>query len=231
MTRLVRLFLVVMILVAAIIAAIRLRTPPASAPEAPVDPNTLPIAPDMDSIPPDSLWFGRILDDRRSAEDFFRGPESPLEDRDRAAFQGLAHWPPDPAWRFRIRLERFANPDSIVLMDTKGQERVYEKTGRLHFTPPGGTPQTLTLFRQTYHNYFFLPFRDATSGSESYGMGRYVEPVDLGEDLFEVDFNRAYNPYCAYSPRFACPIPPEENRLTVGVTAGEMAYPGAAGDH
>lgn len=230
MTRLVRLFLVVMILVAAIIAAIRLRTSPAPPPDVP-DPKTLPIAPDMDSIPPDSLWFGRVLEDRRAAEDFFRGPESPLEDRDRAAFQGLAHWPPDPAWRFRVRLERFANPDSIVLMDTKGQERVYEKTGRLTVAPPGAAPQTLTLFRQVYHNYFFLPFRDATSGIESYGMGRYVEPVELGDDLFEIDFNRAYNPYCAYSARWACPIPPEENTLSVRVTAGEKAWPGAAQDH
>lgn len=225
MTRLVRLFLVVMILVAAIIAAVRLRTRPADDPATPVDPQTLPIAPDLDSIPSDSLWFGRILEERQRAEDRFRGPESPLEDRDRAAFQGLAHWPPDLDWRFRIRLERFADPDSIVLLDTKGQERVYERTGRLNFTV-GGAPQSLTLFRQTYHDYWFLPFRDATTGRESYGMGRYVEPVDLGGDLIEVDFNQAYNPYCAYSPRWACPIPPEENTLALPVTAGEKMYPG-----
>jgi len=222
MKRLVSLFLLVTVLVVAIVVAIRLRTttPPASTP---LDPNVLPIAPDLDSLPADSTWFGRLLIDRREQEAGFRGPDSPLEDQDRLNFQGLSHWAPDPTWRLTLTLEPFANPDSVTILDTKGEERTFQRAGRFRFVIDG-REQFLTLYRQTYHNYWFLPFRDATAGSETYAVGRYVEPRELGKGRFEVDFNRAYNPYCAYSHRWACPIPPEENRLTIPIRAGEKMF-------
>ena len=222
MKRLVSLFLLVTVLAAAIVIAIRLRSNPAGSGE-PLNPKVLPIAPDLDSLPADSVWFGAILDSRREQETFFRGPDSPLEDRDRTDFQGLHYWPPDPAFRFRVTLEPFAQRDSTIILDTKGEERVFERAGRLRFTIDG-REQALTLYWQKYHQYWFLPFRDATAGTETYEVGRYVEPGDLGNGRFEIDFNRAYNPYCAYSHRWACPIPPEENQLTVPIRAGEKAF-------
>ncbi|MDZ4805407.1 MAG: DUF1684 domain-containing protein [Candidatus Eisenbacteria bacterium] len=222
MKRLVSLFLLITILVVAIVVAIRVRTGAAPSGQ-PLDPRVLPIAPDLDSLPADSVWFGQVLHDRREQVDSFRGPDSPLEDRDRTDFQGLSHWPPDPTWRFTLRLEPFARPDSVVLLDTKGKERTFLRAGRFRFQV-AGREQFLTLYRQTYQNYWFLPFRDATAGSETYEVGRYVEPRELGEGRFEVDFNRAYNPYCAYSHRWACPIPPAENRLAIPIRAGEKIF-------
>ena len=221
MKRLVSLFVVVVILVAAIVVAIRGRQKPAGPPGEPH--KTAPIAPDLDSLPPDSLFFGRILKEREEARAFFRGPDSPLEDADRAAFQGLNYFPPDPAWNLRLPLEPFATRDTLVLLDTKGEERVYERVGRFRFTREG-REQTLTLFREPYHKYFFLPFRDLTNDGETYHVGRYLEPVPLSDGRFVLDFNRSYNPYCAYAHRWACPIPPEENRLSVAVRAGEKRF-------
>lgn len=222
MKRLVSLFLLVTVLVVAIVVAIRLRTgPDTSSPD--FDPRVLPIAPDLDTLAIDSLWFGQLLDDRRRQQADFRGPDSPLEDQDRANFQGLSHWSPDPSFRFQVRLEPFASPDSVVILDTKGEERTFQRAGRFRFVV-ANQEQFLTLYRQTYHNYWFLPFRDATAGTETYEVGRYVEPKELGGGRFEVDFNRAYNPYCAYSHRWACPIPPEENRLAIPIRAGEKMF-------
>lgn len=222
MKRLVALFLVVMVLAAAIVVAVRTRLKPAAPPPGEIH-KTAPIAPDLDSLPPDSSYFGRLQDERAQARDFFRGPESPLEDADRAAFQGLRYYEPDPAWNLRLTLEPVATRDTLIMLDTKGEERVYERVGRFRFRRDG-QPQALTLFREPYHKYFFLPFKDPTNGPETYHVGRYLEPVPLSGGEFVLDFNRAYNPYCAYAHRWACPIPPDENRLTVPVRAGERKY-------
>ncbi|HEX7879498.1 MAG TPA: DUF1684 domain-containing protein [Candidatus Eisenbacteria bacterium] len=227
MKRLVSLFLLVMVLMAAVVVAIRLRSRPAGS-SAPLDPKVLPIAPDLDSLPADSVWFGQVVHDREEQAAFFRGPDSPLEDRDRTDFQGLSYWPPDPAWRLTLRFEPFADPDSVIILDTKGEERTFTRSGRFRFTREG-REVTLTLYRQDYLKYWFLPFKDTTAGTETYEVGRYVEPHDLGDGFFEVDFNRAYNPYCAYSHRWACPIPPKENELPIPIRAGEKMFHAAAG--
>lgn len=221
MRRLIALFLVVMVLAAAIVVAVRTRLKPAPPPGE--IHKTAPIAPDLDSLPPDSSYFGRLREERAGVRDFFRGPESPLEDADRAAFQGLKYYEPDPSWNLRLTLDPTAARDTLIMLDTKGQERVYERVGRFHFTRDG-EPQTLTLFREPYHKYFFLPFKDPTNGAETYHVGRYLEPVALSGGAFVLDFNRAYNPYCAYAHRWSCPIPPDENRLTVAVRAGEKKF-------
>ncbi|TNF44645.1 MAG: DUF1684 domain-containing protein, partial [Cytophagales bacterium] len=73
-------------------------------------------------------------------------------------------------------------------------------------------------------NYWFIPFTDATSGGETYGGGRYLDIDDVSSDTVFVDFNYAYNPYCAYNPDYACPLPPKENLLTISIEAGEKNY-------
>ncbi len=92
----------------------------------------------------------------------------------------------------------------------------------------GGEPTQVTLFASEGSRELFLPFRDATSGTQTYGAGRYleVEPASL-DGTVEVDFNYAYNPYCAYNPQWSCPIPPGENWLAVPIGAGEQSFPGA----
>jgi uncharacterized protein (DUF1684 family) len=83
------------------------------------------------------------------------------------------------------------------------------------------TPTTLTVFKDTTRGHFFLPFRDATAGKETYAVGRYLEPRALPDGRLSIDFNQAYNPYCAYNEGWSCPIPPMENRVPVEIRAGE----------
>ena len=108
----------------------------------------------------------------------------------------------------------------------------YFKYGRLGFTIDG-TQYHLFVYQSSdlmqteqYRNYLFVPFTDATTGDESYGSGRYIEfyIADIQNNILHLDFNKAYNPYCAYSPNYKCPIPPKENFLPVAIKAGEMNF-------
>ena len=87
-----------------------------------------------------------------------------------------------------------------------------------------GEAVSLTVYRGGYGDEFFLPFADATTGRETYGAGRYLEVAVQEDGMHLVDFNHAYNPYCAYNPRWSCPIPPVENRLKVPIRAGEKLF-------
>ncbi len=216
------LYLMLVLVVAAIVVVLRTRNQPAPAAISPPV-ETLPIAPDLDSIPPDSAYFGGIQEHRAEMNLFLRGEESPLEEDVRSRFTGLDYFPIDPKYRFVLPLEVATRRDTVTIMDTKGAERKFEVAGTLHLTVDGVDTE-LTLFREPYHNYFFLPFRDATAGIDTYEVGRYVEPRPADSGRFLVDFNLAYNPYCAYSHRWACPIPPEENVLNVAIPAGEKKF-------
>ncbi len=108
----------------------------------------------------------------------------------------------------------------------------YYTYGRLHFKI-AATDCKLFVYQskdlmqtEEYRNYLFVPFTDLTTAVESYGSGRYLEFFipDIQNNILQLDFNRAYNPYCAYSPDYKCPIPPVENRLTVPIKAGEMNF-------
>jgi uncharacterized protein len=222
MKRLVPLFLLIVIATAGAVMVVRLRTH-RPAERAPVLPEDLPPAPDLDSIPGDSVYLGQLMADRQTAEDFFRGEESPLDSVDRETFRRLNYFPPDPQYRMVLPLEPAASEDTVTILDTKGEERKYVRAGIVRFELES-RPETLTVFREPFRNYLFLPFRDTTSGAETYAVGRYVEPIPAGPGKFLIDFNRAYNPYCAYSHRWACPIPPEENVLSVAIRAGEKKY-------
>ena len=115
------------------------------------------------------------------------------------------------------------------MQTTTGGEQSYRRAGVLRFRVEG-RPAQVTLFESPDMHELFLPFRDATCGTESYGAGRYLEVAPPGPDgRVVVDFNYAYNPYCAYNPSWSCPIPPGENWLAVPIRAGEKAF-GPAGD-
>lgn len=119
------------------------------------------------------------------------------------------------------------------MMPTSGKSpKRYFRYGYLHFSL-GGKQLKLTIFQSkdlmadpTYKDYLFLPFTDLTSGEESYGGGRYIdfEIRDIKNNKVIIDFNKAYNPYCAYSTGYNCPIPPRENDLPVAIKAGEKNY-------
>lgn len=161
---------------------------------------------------------------RQQKDDFFRShPQSPLPPEQRKNFTGLTYFPPNEALALEIEAEEFPTKEEIQMQTSTGDLRTYERWGTLSFAVKG-EPATLTLFYSPTHDSFFLPFTDATSGSETYGAGRYLDPEALDDNLFRVDFNLAYSPYCAYNDRYSCPIPPSENRLNVRIEAGEKNF-------
>jgi uncharacterized protein (DUF1684 family) len=90
--------------------------------------------------------------------------------------------------------------------------------------PVGSESATLTLFAMPGHSRLFLPFMDGTTGVESYKGGRYLEPKERPDGQVEVDFNYVYNPYCAYGDGWSCPVPPDENRISLRIEAGEQDF-------
>ncbi len=107
----------------------------------------------------------------------------------------------------------------MPIQTTTGEVRQYRRFGRFTFVVEGQAA-ALTIYKADFG--FFLPFVDAGAGTETYPAGRYLEPEHLGDNHFQVDFNQAYNPYCAFGPAWSCPITPAENRLKVAIRAGEM---------
>ena len=167
---------------------------------------------------------------RADKDGFFRDhPSSPLTDEQRASFAGLAYFDEEPALVVRASLETDGvdTDEPIVMQTTTGGTQTYRRAGVARFDVEGERAQ-VTLFASDDMDELFLPFRDATSGKETYGAGRYleVEPPDAS-GVVEIDFNLAYNPYCAYNPEWSCPIPPGENWLAVPIRAGERVFPGA----
>lgn len=145
----------------------------------------------------------------------------------------LSFYPVSKDYRVEARFERKENTPWF-LMETSGtQKKMYRVYGTLSFTI-NDTVQQLNIYQSQslmqsdqYKNYLFLPFTDATSGIETYPVGRYLDLTmeDIKEGKVVIDFNKVYNPYCAYvSGVYNCPIPPKENRLSVAIRAGEKAY-------
>lgn len=128
--------------------------------------------------------------------------------------------------------EKLTDTVSFTMKTSANTLKYYYKYGRLSFSLNGKdfhlfVYQSSDLMKtEKYRNYLFVPFTDATTGDESYGSGRYLEFYiqDIQNNTLQLDFNKAYNPYCAYSPDYKCPIPPKENYLPVAIRAGEMNF-------
>ena len=157
---------------------------------------------------------------------FANDPGSPLAAQQRSAFRGLAYFEENPKLVIQATVDRDVEPGDVVMGTTAGDEQVYQRYGWVRFDVDGERAQ-LVLYSSEDSDELFLPFRDATSGHESYGAGRYLE-VHAHGDHVTVDFNYAYNPNCAYDPSWSCPLPPPENWLKVPIRAGEKVFPGAA---
>lgn len=171
------------------------------------------------------------LDEFRAGKDaFFRDdPDSPLTPEQQDSFDGLSYFPENAALLLHGPLETDGvdRDERIVMQTTTGGEQEYRRAGILRFEV-NGEPAQVTLYGSEDSHDLFLPFRDATSGKETYGAGRYVEVEPPGPGgRIAVDLNFAYNPFCAYNPEWSCPIPPDENWLSVPIRAGEKSFPGA----
>jgi len=167
---------------------------------------------------------------RETRDELFRShPQSPLPAERRASFEGLEYWPYDPQARVLAELEDLEAPPQPI--ESSGMEPIlFRPFARARFELRGEPLSLEVAWLAAYGGGAFLSFRDATSGHDTYGGGRYlldtVKGADLGEDdgRLLLDFNFAYNPSCSYDPGWVCPLAPPANRLTVAVEAGEQHH-------
>ncbi len=152
---------------------------------------------------------------------------SPILREERNAFNGLKYYPVDGRYRFRLLLQRYAAPETVALTASDGTEKEYLRLGFLEFSVDGRTHR-LQVYKSRNpagtDESLFIPFRDKTSGTETYGAARYIDIPENQKDLYELDFNKTYNPYCAYNGNYVCPYAPKENWLDVEIKAGERVY-------
>ena len=167
---------------------------------------------------------------RREIDHFMKDhPQSPLEQERRDNFQGLNYYDANPDLIIDVEVERFPEDEPIVIMQTStGDTQQYRRWGQFTFEVDG-QEATLVIFSDAIGHDFFMPFKDASNGPETYGAGRYIDNhrpgmERLGPNRFEIDFNYAYNPYCAYSEHYSCPLPPRDNWLAVPIRAGEKNF-------
>lgn len=156
---------------------------------------------------------------------------TPLKPEQQKEFQGLKYFDPDIGYQLMAVLSREEVQETVVMRTSTDRAPEYIRYGRVTFTLD---EQEYSLFAyqskklvevSSEVNHLFIPFRDGTSGKESYGGGRYVDcEIPAEGNTLILDFNKAYNPYCAYNPRYSCVIPPEENRLPVRIEAGEKIF-------
>lgn len=170
-------------------------------------------------------WKEAVLHERHWRDSLYLGPETPLSPERRKAFHGLRWWPLDARYRLEhVPLHRHAVPRHDRLGATGDDALVMDEVGWMDFTLLG-QPCRLLVFEpapgQVDERYLLVPFRDGTTGHETYGAGRYLDLEPHAEDAYELDFNRAYQPYCAHDDQWACTLPPPENRLPLRVEAGE----------
>ena len=178
---------------------------------------------------------------RDTMDRFFReDPASPFRRDSTITYTGLHWFPVDVRFRVQAVLERYASPETVVVMGTRGEQRRHLRYGFFQFVLPDerGDPRSLRLnvYKFTpydatryalFRNHLSVWFTDKTTGIETYPVGRYV---DIGSEdpdpahRYTIDFNMAYNPYCAYSALYSCAIPREEDHLDVPVRAGELRY-------
>lgn len=181
----------------------------------------------------DTAFAAQIARHRQEyKEHFLTETRSPLAETDTAF---LDFYSPDAAWRVSARFERTPDTQPFDMPTYSGRSARYQQYGILNFEKDGKKYslriyQNLRLMTsQKYFDYLFLPFKDLTNDEFTYGGGRYLDfktgDISAGNVLI-IDFNKCYNPWCAYSDGFNCPIPPSENHLDVAVTAGEQNFKG-----
>lgn len=180
------------------------------------------------------------LEEKRGEKDAFFGdhPQSPIPPEEREAFDGLAYFEPDPAYRVRATVSTHDDADPVYMETTAGGEMRYLRVATLSFDMPrtgsatdngasatGAHELAAYQLERSASEPLFVPFRDKTTGQQTYRGGRYMElqsdrALENGERVV-LDFNLAYTPFCAYTDTYDCPLPPEENWLDVAVPAGE----------
>ncbi|MCW5922466.1 MAG: DUF1684 domain-containing protein [Saprospiraceae bacterium] len=181
----------------------------------------------------DSTYTAQMAHHRQAyKEHFLTESRSPLMEDDTAFLDFFA---PDASWRVNATFERTFDTEPFDMPTYSGRSARYQQYGIFTFEKDG-KKHTLRVYQnlrllnsQKYFDYLFLPFKDHSNGDSTYGGGRYLDlkTGDIGTDnTMSIDFNKCYNPWCAYSDGFNCPIPPKENHLDIMVDAGEKNFRG-----
>jgi uncharacterized protein len=172
-------------------------------------------------------YIAEIETHRTEYNAFLRsGGQSPIKDAaQKKDFDGLNYFEIRPEYRINASFEKAETVQYIELELSNNEKRRYQKKGYAVFTLRGQNQKLLVLQSMSPEDdELFIPFYDETSAFITYGGGRYVHPEILPNGKIEIDFNKAYNPYCAYNHEYVCPLPPTENKITVKVEAGEKKY-------
>jgi uncharacterized protein (DUF1684 family) len=168
----------------------------------------------------------RLAGYRKRRDRFFaEHPHSPLTESQRERFHGLDYFPEREELVFNLPLDETDSDvgEHLDLTTTDGQTKPFVRAGRIRFAVDG-EDATLTVLRDAEQHGLFIPFRDASAGDVTYEVGRYLEPQARPDGTLDIDFNYAYNPFCAYGEGWSCPLPPDENVLPLTVPAGERAF-------
>lgn len=185
--------------------------------------------------PQDSIMIcGSIMNRRREIDSVFRtDPGSPFMKDTSAHFHGLNYFPINLKYFFRSRLYKYDKPEPVAVLGTKGEQRNELKYGYF-LIPFEGKDYKLNVYKSadeasdiSANPSLSVWFTDATTGKETYGVGRYLEVAEEAADpsqLYILDFNNCYNPYCAYTPLYSCAVPRQEDHLDFPVLAGEKKF-------
>ncbi len=178
---------------------------------------------------PDSEYERKIVETRKEKNEYMKNdPNSPFNKDTRAEFHPLNYFDPDTAFVFKSKLTELEKKDTIKIFGTKGEEREAIHYGFLLLETEDNVHQ-LNVYKNKSQNgaeYYSIWFTDETTNEETYGVGRYLD-FEKSEDtshIYTIDFNLAFNPYCAYSAVFSCAIPSKEDHLDFAVMAGEKKF-------
>ena len=176
-----------------------------------------------------SSWKEELQREREMKDIFFSQHwQSPIPAEKRKHFKGLNYFPPDFAYRFELELHEHKEKQVVKMAYTKNQEKDFIRWGEFRFKV-GDKEQIIQVYKSDpQEGRLFVLFRDKTSGKETYGAGRYIdlepEKDQTSAGKWVLDFNKAYNPWCAYSEEYTCPLVPTENWLEIAIHAGEKNY-------
>jgi uncharacterized protein len=177
------------------------------------------------SKPPETTrdYVSKIAADRAAKDAIFQREADPIPENKKKELLPLAYFPIDPDYDVPASLKPITDPTPIDMPTSTGAQRKMRRVGMLEFSLKG-QPLKLTAFVEVGApnlDKLFVPFNDLTSVTETYPGGRYLDLDRTKTGVYEIDFNRAYTPYCYYNPTYECPYPPPENRLKVAIRAGE----------
>lgn len=182
-----------------------------------------------DELSPEHKAIEKEVVDHRSEKDFFmaNSADSPLSEKGKAEFSGLKYFDFNPDFIFKSKLFQYEPKDTVIVKGTKGEDRQYVKYGYVKIDYQGNTHQ-VNVYESSYKGkkYYSIWFTDKTTNDESYGVGRYLDFQKSvnPEKIYTIDFNYAYNPYCAYNSKFSCAIPSKEDHLDIAIETGEKKY-------